>query len=201
MMTRIRAVEEAIVVRDSEQKIAAPSIFRSDRRRFPRRQAWYCVPAILRSAAIARMRTILPRAATCRRSSPRSTATRPAVPLVGRLDDLVDERAGSMGSTAIVGGTVPVGVGLRSPKWLAKGDDIVRTFIGDVVLDNGVFFESANFAVLRRLPVLFRRKITLFSLFAARRAPAVGPLAGRRRRRHRAHHSRATAMTCRPYTS
>ena len=66
-MMRIRAVEEAIVVRYSEQKMRCPVHLSVGQRRLPRRQAWYCVPAILRSAAIARMRTILPRAATCRR--------------------------------------------------------------------------------------------------------------------------------------
>jgi pyruvate dehydrogenase E1 component alpha subunit len=71
-----------------------------------------------------------------------------------------------MGSTAIVGGTVPVGVGLALAKSMAGGDDLVCIFIGDAVLETGVFFEAANFAVLRRLPVLFLCENNLYSVYS-----------------------------------
>lgn len=79
---------------------------------------------------------------------------------------LVDERVGFMGSTAIVGGTVPVGVGLALALAQAGRDDIACIFIGDAVLETGVFFESANFAVLRRLPVLFLCENNLYSVYS-----------------------------------
>jgi TPP-dependent pyruvate/acetoin dehydrogenase alpha subunit len=68
---------------------------------------------------------------------------------------LVDDAAGFMGSTAIVGGTVPVGVGLAYGMRLKRTDQVSCIFIGDAVAETGVFFESVNFAVLKRLPVLF----------------------------------------------
>ena len=43
---------------------------------------------------------------------------------------LVDEVAGFMGSTAIVGGTIPVGVGLALGMKLADGDQICCVFSG-----------------------------------------------------------------------
>lgn len=79
---------------------------------------------------------------------------------------LIDEQAGFMGSTAIVGGTVPVGVGLALARSMAGAADIVCIFIGDAVLETGVFFEAANFAVLRRLPVLFLCENNLYSVYS-----------------------------------
>jgi pyruvate dehydrogenase E1 component alpha subunit len=79
---------------------------------------------------------------------------------------LVDERVGFMGSTAIVGGTVPVGVGLALSLQLRGRDDVVCIFIGDAVLETGVFFEAANFAVLRALPVLFLCENNLYSVYS-----------------------------------
>jgi TPP-dependent pyruvate/acetoin dehydrogenase alpha subunit len=79
---------------------------------------------------------------------------------------LVDERVGFVGSTAIVGGTVPVGVGLALALTLAGSDGVVCIFMGDAVMETGVFFESANFALVRRLPVLFLCENNLYSVYS-----------------------------------
>ena len=79
---------------------------------------------------------------------------------------LVDERVGFMGSTAIVGGTVPVGVGLALSLVLKGRDDIVCIFMGDAVVETGVFFEAANFAVVRKLPVVFLCENNLYSVYS-----------------------------------
>jgi TPP-dependent pyruvate/acetoin dehydrogenase alpha subunit len=79
---------------------------------------------------------------------------------------LVDESVGFMGSTAIVGGTVPVGVGLALSLAHAKRQDVGGIFIGEAVLETGVFFEAANFAVLKRLPVLFLCENNLYSVYS-----------------------------------
>ena len=79
---------------------------------------------------------------------------------------LVDEAAGFMGSTAIVGGTVPVGVGLAYGMKLKKSAQASCVFIGDAVVEAGVFFESANFAALKRLPVLFLCENNLYSVYS-----------------------------------
>lgn len=87
---------------------------------------------------------------------------------------LVDEEAGFMGSTAIVGGTVPVGVGLAYAAKVRKTDQVVCVFFGDAVPEEGVFFEAVNFAVLKQLPVLFVCENNLYSVYSplAVRQPA-----------------------------
>jgi pyruvate dehydrogenase E1 component alpha subunit len=79
---------------------------------------------------------------------------------------LVDEAVGFMGSTAIVGGTVPVGVGLALSRALSGQGEIVCIFIGDAVLETGAFYESANFAATHRLPVLFLCENNLYSVYS-----------------------------------
>lgn len=68
---------------------------------------------------------------------------------------LVDWDAGFAGSTSIVGGTIPVGVGLAFAKKFKKEPGVVAVCLGDAALEEGVFHESANFASLHKLPVIF----------------------------------------------
>lgn len=79
---------------------------------------------------------------------------------------LIDESVGFMGSTAIVGGTVPVGVGLAYGIKLERSKKISCVFHGDAVVETGVFFESMNFAVLKNLPVLFVCENNLYSVYS-----------------------------------
>lgn len=79
---------------------------------------------------------------------------------------LIDESVGFMGSTAIVGGTVPVGVGLAYGMKVKKSDQVSCVFHGDAVVETGVFFESVNFAVLKKLPVLFVCENNLYSVYS-----------------------------------
>ena len=79
---------------------------------------------------------------------------------------LIDESVGFMGSTAIVGGTVPVGVGLAYGMKLRKSDQVSCVFHGDAVVETGAFFESVNFAVLKKLPVLFVCENNLYSVYS-----------------------------------
>jgi TPP-dependent pyruvate/acetoin dehydrogenase alpha subunit len=68
---------------------------------------------------------------------------------------LTDRSCGFVGSTSIVGGTIPVGVGLAWAKKLKKEDGHVVVFMGDAALEQGVFHEAANFAGLHHLPITF----------------------------------------------
>ena len=79
---------------------------------------------------------------------------------------LVDEEAGFMGSTAIVAGTVPVGVGLAYSAQLSRTYQASCIFMGDAVVEAGVFFESLNFAVLKKLPVIFICENNLYSVYS-----------------------------------
>ena len=79
---------------------------------------------------------------------------------------LLDEAVGFMGSTAIVAGTVPVGVGLALAIKHKKTDQVSCVFHGDAAVEAGVFFESVNFAVLKQLPVLFICENNLYSVYS-----------------------------------
>jgi len=68
---------------------------------------------------------------------------------------LVDMAQGVLGTSAVVGTTVPIAVGYAlAQKALATGR-VVASFFGDGATEEGAFYESLNFASLRRLPVLF----------------------------------------------
>jgi TPP-dependent pyruvate/acetoin dehydrogenase alpha subunit len=79
---------------------------------------------------------------------------------------LIDESVGFMGSTAIVAGTIPVGVGLAYGMKCKRADQVSCIFLGDAAVEAGVFFESVNFAVVKKLPVLFLCENNLYSVYS-----------------------------------
>lgn len=68
---------------------------------------------------------------------------------------LVDDSVGFLGSSAIVGGGIPIGVGAALSSKLNGDDRVSVIFFGDGAADEGVLYESINFALLRKLPVIF----------------------------------------------
>jgi TPP-dependent pyruvate/acetoin dehydrogenase alpha subunit len=68
---------------------------------------------------------------------------------------LIDVAAGVFGASAVVGTTIPHAVGYAYALRLRREPRIVAAMFGDGALDEGVFYESLNFAALKRLPVLF----------------------------------------------
>jgi pyruvate dehydrogenase E1 component alpha subunit len=68
---------------------------------------------------------------------------------------LVDKRVGMAGSSAIVAGAVPIAVGAALAAQMKREDRVVVVFLGDSATEEGVTSESLNFAVLKRLPVIF----------------------------------------------
>jgi TPP-dependent pyruvate/acetoin dehydrogenase alpha subunit len=68
---------------------------------------------------------------------------------------LIDVRAGVMGTSAVVGTTIPHAVGYAYAMRLRRKDTVVASFFGDGAIDEGVFHESMNFAALRKLPIIF----------------------------------------------
>jgi len=79
---------------------------------------------------------------------------------------LVDPSVGFMGSTAIVANTVPIGVGLALSIQLKGTDQISCVYLGDGAVEEGVFYESVNFAAVRKLPVLFICENNLYSVYS-----------------------------------
>ncbi|MEP9411274.1 MAG: thiamine pyrophosphate-dependent dehydrogenase E1 component subunit alpha [Candidatus Brocadia sp.] len=68
---------------------------------------------------------------------------------------LIDTAKGVMGTSAIVGTTIPLSVGYAYALKYKKSNSIVVSFFGDGAVDEGAFHESMNFAALKRLPILF----------------------------------------------
>ncbi|MEW6302168.1 MAG: thiamine pyrophosphate-dependent dehydrogenase E1 component subunit alpha [Verrucomicrobiota bacterium] len=68
---------------------------------------------------------------------------------------LIDPAAGVLGSSAIVGTTIPQAVGYALALKYQRKPAIVACFFGDGAVEEGAFHESLNFAVLKKLPILF----------------------------------------------
>ena len=68
---------------------------------------------------------------------------------------LIDTGARVMGASAVVGTTIPQAVGFAYAVKLQRKDSVVASFFGDGAVDEGVFYESLNFAALKALPIVF----------------------------------------------
>ncbi len=68
---------------------------------------------------------------------------------------LVDPDRGILATSAIVAGGIPMAVGAALSLKLRKSRNIAVSFFGDGAVDEGAFFESMNFAALKKLPILF----------------------------------------------
>jgi len=79
---------------------------------------------------------------------------------------LVDLDAGFLGSTPIVGGSIPIGVGAAFGSILKGETRLVVIFFGEGATEEGVFSESLNFAALKNLPVLFVCENNLYSVYS-----------------------------------
>ena len=79
---------------------------------------------------------------------------------------LIDKKVGFMGTSAIVGNSIPIGVGLALSCQLKKEKNISVIYLGDGAIEEGVFYESLNFAILRNLRVLFVCENNLYSVYS-----------------------------------
>lgn len=79
---------------------------------------------------------------------------------------LTDLSAGFVASTAIVGNSIPLAVGNALHQQVQKLDEISVTYFGDGATEEGAFYESANFAVVRKLPVLFVCENNRYSVYS-----------------------------------
>lgn len=77
---------------------------------------------------------------------------------------LVDVSVGHMGSSSIVGGCIPIATGLALSIQMKKQNRVSVAFFGDGGADEGVLYESVNFAILKQLPVIFIYENNQFSV-------------------------------------
>ena len=68
---------------------------------------------------------------------------------------LIDKSVGMAGTSAIVGGAVPIATGAALAAKMKRDDRVVVVFLGDATTEEGVTAESLNFAALKKLPVVF----------------------------------------------
>lgn len=79
---------------------------------------------------------------------------------------LVDLSVNMLGCTPIVGGTLPLSVGVAFANHLEGSDAITTCFFGEGMTEEGVFAESLNFAALHSLPILFVCENNLYSVYS-----------------------------------
>ena len=68
---------------------------------------------------------------------------------------LVDVANGVMGTSAVVGSTISNAVGYAYANRVLRRSGVVVSFFGDGATEEGAFYESLNFAALKRLPIVF----------------------------------------------
>ena len=79
---------------------------------------------------------------------------------------LIDRNVNFMGTSAIVGNSIPVGVGLGLSSKIKGTDQVSCIFLGDGAIEEGVFYESVNFAAVKKLPVLYICENNLYSVYS-----------------------------------
>ncbi len=79
---------------------------------------------------------------------------------------LADKRIGFMGTSAIVGNSIPIGVGLGLSLQINKRKQASCVFLGDGATEEGVFYESVNFSAIRQLPVVFLCENNQYSVYS-----------------------------------
>jgi TPP-dependent pyruvate/acetoin dehydrogenase alpha subunit len=82
---------------------------------------------------------------------------------------LIDPAAGVLGTSAVVGTTIPVAVGYAYATKVKGRDGVVVSVFGDGAVEEGVFHESLNFAALRTVPVLFVCENNFYAIHSPQR--------------------------------
>lgn len=68
---------------------------------------------------------------------------------------MVEPEAGLLGTSAIVGSLIPVATGFAFAQKLKGSPIVTACFFGDGATEEGAFFESMNFAAVKKLPILY----------------------------------------------
>ena len=76
---------------------------------------------------------------------------------------LVAPEVGLLSTAPLVSGTIPIAVGAALASKLRLEDRVSVVFFGDGVVDEGVFYESMNFAAIKKLAVIFVCENNLFA--------------------------------------
>jgi pyruvate dehydrogenase E1 component alpha subunit len=87
---------------------------------------------------------------------------------------LIDRSVNFLAATSIVASTIPVATGVAFSNKLKKRKSVSTVFFGDAATEEGLFYESMNFAALHKLPVLFICENNFYSVYTPlhKRQPA-----------------------------
>lgn len=81
-------------------------------------------------------------------------ATGCAKSLAGSMH-LLDKSVGMEGSSAIVAGAIPIATGFALSLKLSQSSAVSVVFFGDAATEEGAHWESLNFSILKKLPIIF----------------------------------------------
>jgi TPP-dependent pyruvate/acetoin dehydrogenase alpha subunit len=166
-MWRIRMVEEAIAARYAEGKMRCPTHLSTGQEAVP--------------AALAECLRPTDYAVSTHRGHAHYLAKGGSLPAMlaeiygkvtgcargrGGSMHLIDTKVGFMGTSAIVGNSIPIGVGLGLSLQLQDQRALSCVLFGDGATEEGAYYESLNFAAVRNLPVLFICENNLYSVYS-----------------------------------
>ncbi|MGA2267010.1 MAG: thiamine pyrophosphate-dependent dehydrogenase E1 component subunit alpha [Bryobacteraceae bacterium] len=80
---------------------------------------------------------------------------------------LIDLACGFMGATPIVGSTIAIATGAALAAAMRGEDRVTVPFFGEGATEEGAFYESVNFAALKRLPIVFLCENNLYSVYSS----------------------------------
>jgi pyruvate dehydrogenase E1 component alpha subunit len=167
MMVRIRMVEEEIARRYSEQEMRCPTHLSIGQEAVPAALSLVALPSDFAvsthrghahflgkgGSLRAMISEIYGRETGCSRGK-------------GGSMHLIDTAVGFMGTSAIVGNSIPIGVGLGLSSKYRRTSQVSFVFFGEGATEEGVFYESINFAALHELPVVFVCENNLYSVYS-----------------------------------
>ena len=87
---------------------------------------------------------------------------------IGGSMHMYDKKVNHFGSIPIVGGSIPIGVGIGYAIKLNRSKQVSVIYFGDAATEEGVFFESLHFAALKKLPVIFVCEDNKYSVYTSR---------------------------------
>lgn len=79
---------------------------------------------------------------------------------------LIDLKVGFLGTAPIVGSTIAIGTGVAFGRQMRGERGAVVAFFGDGAVEQGSFYESLNFASLKKLPIVFVCENNLYSVYS-----------------------------------
>ncbi len=84
---------------------------------------------------------------------------------VGGSMHVMDPPAGVLACVPIVAGIIPIAMGSALSNKMDRKDAVTAVFFGDAAIEEGVFHESVNLAILRKIPILFFCENNLYSVY------------------------------------